>query len=177
MILHTCQLQKSASPTATSFTCCQFELSSQNESCSSRGECLLRKDKNICPIRNLFLYLPQHGSYLCPLFVFQVDKVLTQHLFNIAIDSLLTEQQIDKTLYNTTASKQQQHFCHTSKHLTCSHANARLVESEACKHYVNTTPQELGQLSKQLAAGSSPHLSLNTYTTAFPHSNTKIMNL
>ena len=61
----------------------------------------LGKIKNICPIRGIVPYMAQHGGCPSPLYLFQDCRRLTRHLFSTAINRLLTELQIDKTLYNT----------------------------------------------------------------------------
>ena len=112
---------------------------------------------NICPIRGIVPYLAQRGSCPGPLFVFQDGRMLTRHLFSTAIDGLLTELQIDKTLYNT-------HSFRIGEATSAMQANISDVhvqmlgrwKSDAYKRYVKTPPQELVHLSRQLAAGGSP---------------------
>ena len=113
-----------------------------------------RTGEGICPIKGILPYLAQRGSHPGPLFLFQDGRMLTRHLFSMAVDELLTELHMDKRLYNT-------HSFRIGAATSAIQANIPDIhvqmlgrwKSEAYKRYVRTSPQDLARLSKQLAAG------------------------
>ena len=112
-------------------------------------------DSSVCPASGVLPYLALRETQAGPLFITERGEGLIRQIFSTALDSLLTELQLNHTHYNSHS------FCiragTTATQENIPDACIKMLgqwQSDAYQRYIKTSPQELAKFSTILATTS-----------------------